>query len=166
MGSLRIAFLDPWVYAADGDREKRPLSAVTTRGSHIHATLSIVVDGRPLPMLGYWGPDDACLGHWAAELGRAVKTLSAPGAGRYVYDEGEQGQPAFVFECQGAELRVSIGDSELGDGMGIPEWGVQTCDFGDFVEQVERFIDALESAIEAAASGAAKVWLKANRIAP
>src|SRR5438128_1587274 len=106
--TIEIYFQAPWLSATAPDVKTRklPLSKLTSLDDHIHGTLAIVVGGKPLPMLGYFGPSDACLGDWAAELSRAARVLSSGDPASYVYDEGEQGQPAFVFQRKGETVSL------------------------------------------------------------
>jgi hypothetical protein len=55
----------------------------------------------------------------------AAEALKTSG-GRYVFDEGEQGQPAFVFEREGDQGFFSIAASEISDGdaPGVAAWRV------------------------------------------
>jgi len=141
--TVAISFDDPWLPdAAEGDNDRRDISTFADKHDHIHGHLSIVIADQPLRHLGYFGPDDACLGAWLAELRLLLQTLSAPGTWRYVYDEGEQGQPAFQFERGGDDVYVSVVDSEI-DGAGDPEWGVQTCRFDDLQVGIERFLASM-----------------------
>jgi len=159
--TLEITFTDAWTYDVgdEGVQEKRPLKKGGGVGPHVHGTLSIIVAGQALPMLGYFGPNDACLKDWAEELSRAAKTVQASDPARYVYDEGEQGQPAFVFERKGATVEVSVGPSASGDSDGIPEWGVQPCTLEEFVAQVRRFLAEFGAALDEASPGSAGKWL-------
>jgi len=79
--------------------DRKPLTELTL-DRHVHGGLRLEINGRLVPYLGYWGPDDVCFGEWVNELWRAAQALRDSG-GRHVYDEGEQGQPAFVFEREG-----------------------------------------------------------------
>jgi hypothetical protein len=103
--SLEIGFAElyvPLIARAEADAVRAPLEQLDDdERSCVHGTLWIRVNGRDLPALGFWGRDDACLGAWAAELSRAVQALEPSDQACYVYDEGEQGQPAFVFTRTG-----------------------------------------------------------------
>ena len=43
---------------------------------HTHGRLEIKINGRALPYLGYFGPDDVCIGQWAHELLLVLRKLS------------------------------------------------------------------------------------------
>lgn len=164
--SIAITFREAWVPDLEDDQKKRPLSELPDAEEHIHGTLSIVVGGKPLPMLGFFGPDDACLGSWAVELSNAVRKLSAADPSSYVYDEGEQGQPAFVFERHGNSVSVTVSKSLLSGGDGDQEWGTQTCTLSDFVEQVRRYLSDLQAAIDRAVPGMGLRWFQEQSIQP
>ena len=109
---------------------------------HIHAELVIRIDGRGLPRMGFFGPGDVCLDSWAREL---VGIRAALGAGdaRYEYDEGEQGQPSFVFERSGSWAYVSVEASDFGGGERDPDWQRVRCEVSDLLEAIDRFFAAL-----------------------
>jgi hypothetical protein len=155
--SIRITFSDLWTYGADTDK-RLPLSSLPHSCGHIHGRLTINVAGRALPHLGYWGPDDVCLWHWAQQLAWAVETLSAALQSDYVYDEGEEGQPAFQFSRQGDTVYLSVIDSELSDGVADPEWQGVPCRFEDLRSEVERLLNDLHKAVKAEAPSVAKYW--------
>jgi hypothetical protein len=100
--------------------DRKPLSDLAF-DRHVHGGLRLEIGGRLVPYLGYWGPDDVCFGEWVNELWLAAKALRDPG-GRHVYDEGEQGQPAFVFEREGDRGFFSIAASEISEEEAHPDW--------------------------------------------
>jgi hypothetical protein len=117
-------------------------------------------------MLGHFDPHDACLGSWAAELLTAARTLASGDPSRYVSDEGEQGQPAYVFEGPGDTVTLPVAKSEIGDGEGIPECGGETFDFLSLVAQVRRLYEDLRLWLDRAAPGKAERWLDHHAIRP
>ncbi|MEX0718009.1 MAG: hypothetical protein WD066_15550 [Planctomycetaceae bacterium] len=159
--AIEIDFRNLYVAQMDdlGDPNRLPLASLNDNDTHIHGTLRIRIGSRDLPMLGFFGPDDACLGAWAAELSAASRALSEQDPARFVYDEGEQGQPAFVFDRRSKEIRVSIADSETSGGRGIPEWGVQVCGLAEFFAAVEKFLNQLHVVICEGSAEAGKNWL-------
>ncbi len=161
--TVEIGFQGLWTYKGSDASKRNPLSDLNSSGGHIHGRLSIVISGRPLRYLGYFGPDDVCFGEWVHELSAMAKALPAHDPSRHVYDEGEQGQPAFLFERKGAQVHVSIVDSEV-DGKGDPSWGVQVCGLDDLVGEIQKFLIDLEVAIEKSCPGAGREWVK-QRIA-
>ena len=161
---VSIDFYRPYACVADDTDAKPPLRELTA-GQHVHGQLVIRVAGRELPRLGYFGPDDVCLGAWAYELQQAVAELSMANPARYVYDECEQGQPAYLFARSGDRVEVSVIDSE-GDGAGSPEWGVQLCALHELVAAVDEFLAALWDRLRREARPAAREWWLGQRLAP
>jgi hypothetical protein len=137
--------------------DRRPLSALAP-DSHVHGGLRLEFAGRLVPYLGYWGPDDVCFGQWLGELVQAAAAVSQPG-GRHVFDEGEQGQPAFVFERDGDRGFFSIAASELSGSDGDPDW--QRVEFppAEFVAAVAGLRASFAAELRAASPGAAEAWL-------
>src|SRR5689334_22705991 len=118
--SAKIELEQPWLLRVlpDGGHSELHLADLRTDGDHIHGRLSITIGGATIPRLGFFGPDDVCLGTWLCELALASRQLCSEGCSRYVFDEGEQGQPAFVFEREGPVVYVSIEDSDLSGASG------------------------------------------------
>jgi hypothetical protein len=141
--------------AAMAGNDRQPLSALAA-DSHVHGGLRLETAGRLVPGLGYWGPDDVCFGQWLGELRQAARALAQPG-GRHVFDEGEQGQPAFVFERDGERGFFSIAPSELSDASGDPDW--QRVEFApaEFVAAYNELRDSFARALRQASPAAA--WL-------
>ncbi len=135
--SVSITFGDLWWYGSDGAQKKRPLSAMKGGRGHIHGRLTVKMGERFVPGLGYWGPGDVCFGVWVHELIQARRVLSHTDPARYVFDEGEQGQPAYQFDREGDSLFLSLVDSEV-DGEGIPSWQRVECVFDDFGKEVHK----------------------------
>ncbi len=160
---IAIGFSEPYIpiASADGQTRRAPLSTLEDDDahSHVHGTLWIRVNGADLPALGYFGVDDACLGAWAHELAAAARALATSDRAEYVFDEGEQGQPAFVFEREGDHVRISLQPSALAPDVPPPDWPPQACALVDFIAQVRAFLDALESAVGTASPGGAR-WLR------
>ena len=134
----------------DESEERLPLSTgLTDLNDHIHGRLEIRVHGRVLPRLGFCGSHDVCLNSWLEELTRALHALDAATDSSYVYDEGEQGQPAFVFERNSASLFVSVRESPVSGARGDDDWNRVVCDFEDFRLQILRFRGLLHEALRA-----------------
>jgi hypothetical protein len=138
---------------------REPLAALRSVEDHIHGALSIVVDGEAVPHLGFFGPADVCVGTWVSELVEARRALASE-RGRHLFDEGEQGQPAFLFERKGDRVLVSVVDSELSGAAGDPAWGVRTCSFDELDLGVSMFLSELESLLERAAPGVGRSWIQ------
>lgn len=162
--SIQIALKDPWVSKVlpEGGSEELPLSSLRNDGSHLHGELLIVVDGEEVPRMGYFGPRDVCVSAWIRELTTAAGELRSSDPARHLYDECEQGQPAFLFERFGESVTISIVDSELGDGLGSPEWGRRSCPLAEFGTEVARFVEELEGILETAAPGNGRAWVRSS----
>jgi hypothetical protein len=156
--SFEIAFSNLWTYEGGNSENRLPLSRLSERGGHIHGLLQIKIDGRHLPYLGYFGPDDVCFNEWVFELKSALKILQASASASYTYDEGEQGQPAFFFERDGNVAFVSVVASQLSDSEGDPDWQRVQFSFADFERNVESFLLQLQQHITATAAQVGKLW--------
>ncbi|MBC7920833.1 MAG: hypothetical protein H7Z75_07040 [Ferruginibacter sp.] len=100
-----------------GAEARLPLSALDLdENSHIHGELQFVVGGRVVPYMGYFGPDDVCFNTWFGEFEQLIAHLDALSSGAYIFDEGEQGQPAYQFDRRGEHLYLSITASALSTG--------------------------------------------------
>jgi hypothetical protein len=160
--SIEIGYREPYLVhnAGPGESDRLPLGAIDEAHVCVHGTLWIRVAGQALPMLGYFGEDDACLGNWAVELAGAAATLSRADPSRYVYDEGEQGQPAFVFERAGSTVHVSIGASRISGGRARPDWGRQACELSLFVDAVSSFVESLDAEVRGASPVEGGRWVE------
>jgi len=85
---------------------------------------------------------------WLNELQGAVRQLDREDQGTYVFDEGEQGQPAFRFRRSSAHLLVSVEESLISGGARDPYWQDVSCEYDDFRFQVFRFRGTLRDALE------------------
>jgi hypothetical protein len=139
--------------------ERLPLSRLKLN-SHIHGGLRLEIGGRLVPYLGYFGPDDVCLGQWLEELWLAAKAFETSEHGQYTFDEGEQGQPAFVFERSGHRAFFSITTSEISEAEGDPDW--QRIEFSpvEFLAEHLRFRQSLFATLKAAAPATAEQWIQ------
>lgn len=157
--TVKISFDSLWTHGPGPQDERASLAHLSVENTHVHGLLRIDVGGRDLPALGYFGPDDVCFNAWVRELAIASRTLTASDPSAYVYDEGEQGQPAFHFERSGAELLISVRASEISDGAGDSTWERVACALDDFVTEVARFLLEFRYALEAqAGTERAHVW--------
>ena len=112
-----------------------------------------------LPSLGFFEPDDVCFNTWVHELAVVSRAVTTSDPAAYVFDEGEQGQPAFHFERTGGEVFVSVRTSSISDGPGDPTWDRVPCALEDLVAAVSRFmIQFRESLITQAGSERAELW--------
>jgi hypothetical protein len=142
--------------------ERRPLSELAA-DMHIHGGLRLEIAGSLVPYLGYWGSDDVCFGQWLDELRQAAAAL-AHRSGRHIFDEGEQGQPAFIFQRDGDRAFFTIAASEISDGLADAGW--QRVDFNpdDFIAAYEQFVTSFCEELLAASPSGTKAWL--TRFAP
>lgn len=123
--------------AALPEDERLPLSELTDE-SHIHGGLRLEIAGRRVPHMGCWSPEDVCFDDWLEELRQASRCLAVVG-GRHVFDEGEQGQPAFLFERDGQWGYFSIVASGISGAQGDPDWQRVRFAPADFVVAFETF---------------------------
>ncbi|MBC7883634.1 MAG: hypothetical protein H7Y37_20280 [Anaerolineae bacterium] len=76
----------------------------------------------------------------------------------YTFDEGEKGQPAYLFEKEGESIYLSIIDSVLSGMEGDPEWQRVEFGYSDFLEQYLGFKAQFLSQLYTAAPGFADQW--------
>jgi hypothetical protein len=159
MSRFEIRFSELWTYECSNSSERLLLARLSDRGGHVHGRLEITVNGVLLPYLGYFGPDDVCFNEWVFQLHSALSTLRSGTHSSHTYDEGEQGQPAFLFEREADVLFVSIVASELSDGEAHPDWQRVACSFTDFEHNVARFLtDFRQHLCSVAPEFAAEWW--------
>jgi hypothetical protein len=126
-----------------------PLAKVDTQyRTHIHGALHITVGARELPYLGYFGASDVCIGMWIDELVAATRAVSQHDPAEHLFDEGEQGQPAFLFRREGGQIYVSVVDSALSDTPGDSEWQRVACTVEEFTTGIDLFLQNLRSTLE------------------
>lgn len=76
-----------------------------------------------------------------------------------MFDEGEQGQPAFVFERDGDRGHFSIAASELSEVGGDPEWERVGFMPGEFVAAYNGLRASFVTMLRHASPDTAEVWL-------
>ena len=138
--TVQLTFGHLWVLGdLDDDLESEParrgVHELTDPDAHIHGFLAIEINGRRLAHLDF-DPNGVCIGEWSFQLQSALETLKEADESKFVFDEGEQGQPAFLFEREGDRLLISVIASDLGGGSAEPEWQRIACPFIDFEEGV------------------------------
>jgi hypothetical protein len=102
-------------------------------------------------------------GMWLHELIVASRVLSENDPAEYLFDEGEQGQPAFLFRREGDHVFVSVVPSQISDAPGDPDWQRIPCALSDFTAGVERFLEDLQKALKRELKPAVfNVWWKRN----
>ncbi|MBC7806464.1 MAG: hypothetical protein H7145_09970 [Akkermansiaceae bacterium] len=133
--------------------------------SHIHGGFRLVIGGRVVPYMGYFGADDVCFGDWLTELDGVMEAFAADEVATYVYDEGEQGQPAFVFEREGDVAFLSIADSKISDGEAHPDWQRAVFHYTDLRDEYAHFRADFADEVRRAAPATGEKWLKRFRSA-
>lgn len=155
--TVRMWFENLFVLGGPNCDQRLALSALTSE-SHIHGGLRLEIQGRCVPHLGYGNPDDVCFGEWLQELFHASRALKSTPC-RYVYDEGEQGQPAFVFEREGKSGYFSIVSSEISDGVSDAQWQrIEFCP-QDFISAFQELEILFRRTLTEAAPKAAEQWI-------
>jgi hypothetical protein len=99
------------------------------------------------------------MNEWAYELAAAAAELVSTDPSEYVYDEGEQGQPAFRFARVGQSVLVSVIASELSGAAGYPDWQEVPCLLSDFLSSVRTFLDTFEAMVRSAAPVGGPKWI-------
>ncbi len=145
--SADIVFSQLFTYAVDDTSVRLPLDALARSSGHIHGVLKLEVAGRVLPHMGFFGPDDVCFNTWVEELSQLVLKLGAGEAATYTFDEGEQGQPAFVFRRDGDLLYVSVVDSQLSGAKGDLSYQSVGCQWSEFRAAVSSFLASFRAAL-------------------
>ena len=162
MSTASIAFRSLYTYTAQDTGKRLPVSVLASGTGHVHGELIISLGGRPLPQLGYTGADDVCLNSWLQELLAAEDALSATDEATYVFDEGEQGQPAFEFTREGELLFASVIASPISGARADPSYQRVCCLWADFAAASARFKDELRRVVEEEAGPYGKVWWLEN----
>lgn len=146
------------MFIAGSDADGQDISALN-EDCHVHGRLEIRIGNRAVPYLGYFGPDDVCFSDWINELDGVLEEFDGKTTATYLFDEGEQGQPAFLFERDHEQVFLSIVDSEISGGMRDREWQRVAFSFQDFAEQVKAFKAGFIKELRAAAPNAYTQWL-------
>ncbi len=143
-------------------RERRPLATLDA-DSHIHGALRIEIGGRVLPHTGYFDDNDACFHEWIEYLDWVVDQLDGKAEASCLIDEGEQGQPAFLFERHGdlVELSIVEGESEGDRGEADPAWQNIPFRWSDFLIEYDHFKKAFLAEVAAAAPAVTDAWVAA-----
>jgi hypothetical protein len=151
-----------WTETGDVENKRHPISTLPGPHEHIHGQLEIIIAGKPLPSLGYLGPDDVCINTWVQELMTILSALDSFLETGYVFDEGEQGQPAYEFRREFDLLFVSVIDSKISGGRGDPRFQSISCMWFDFVASARKCLAELREDIEREAGDIGKAWWLAN----
>ena len=135
-----------------------PLSALSD-DCHVHGGLRIIIHRRLVPRLGFFGPDDVCFSTWLEELETVYTLFRAAETARYVFDEGEQGQPAFLFEREGKKMTLSIIASRISGGKADSDWQNVGFLYEDFNDQYLKMREAFLQRLVEAAPTTADAWI-------
>lgn len=159
--TFAINFGELWTYAPDDPERRLSVSQLSEDGQgHIHGLLDMRVANRNVPHLGHWGPSDACFGQWLQVLREALDELCKSPTAEYIFDEGEQGQPAFRWARRNQSLTLSIVASTLSDGEADPDWQGVECRYEDFVEEVGAFFSRFSAMLLRDAPDGGEAWLE------
>jgi hypothetical protein len=156
--SASICFDRLFTYSAEDTEVRLPLSQLSQGSGHVHGELAIRIGGKLLPSLGFFGADDVCLNTWTQELAAIEEALSDKEDAVYVFDEGEQGQPAYEFRREAELLFVSVVDSPVSGAHGDPSYQQVSCLWSDFVSSAHRYRRQLKATLESEAPGVAAAW--------
>ncbi|MFN6564919.1 MAG: hypothetical protein RMY28_034690 [Nostoc sp. ChiSLP01] len=157
---IKITFEDLAVIKV-GNNTRLPLTELDA-SSHIHGALLINIGNRFVPYMGYWGANDVCFSQWIEELERIRHEFKGSAQARYCFDEGEQGQPAFLFEREGETMYLSIIDSAISDGEGNDEWQKVRFSYREFISEYEAFYKRFCAELQRLAPTAAREWVSKN----
>jgi hypothetical protein len=162
VSTATIDFRSLFTYAAEDASIRLPVSALASGGEHVHGELIIGLGGRRLPHLGFFGDDDVCFNTWLQELLSIKRALSAAEESTYVFDEGEQGQPAFEFSREGELLFTSVVASALSGAGADLSYQRVCCMWADFAAAVCSFKEELRSTVEREAGSHGESWWLEN----
>lgn len=156
---IKITFNDLWTYDVKNYKNKLSISKLNCVDiTHIHGTLNIYIYGRKIPYLGYFGENDVCFNSWCKELANIAAEFKNKKSTIYIYDEGEQGQPAFRFEKTNKNVSFSIIDSKISDGEGDPDWQNLKFNYRDFLLEYYNFKEKLLKEISSKAPQILDFW--------
>jgi len=145
--SASLFFSGLFTYDAEASSRRMPLDTVADSDGHIHGLLQFEISGKALPQLGFFGSDDVCFNTWIEELSRMLQTLAGASDAEYVFDEGEQGQPAFAFRRRSERLSVSVVDSLLSGAPGDPSYQNIGCSWSEFHAAVTAFLGSFHEVL-------------------
>ena len=160
MKMVELSFDNLWI---EDDEGKLSLSRLPDsfepENRHIHGELVFKVEGVQLPYMGYFGDDDVCFNTWLYELIQVSKLNDNE---EYIFDEGEQGQPAYKFHRRKNTLYISIIDSLLTGQLGDSEWQNKSCDFNQFKEELDKLVCDFSTNLKKVSSSISEKWMVNN----
>lgn len=157
--TIKITFEDLAVIKVGNNSRRLPLAELEASHAHIHGTLLINIGDRFVPYMGYFGANDVCIAQWIGELEKICHEFKGNDYARYCFDEGEQGQPAFLFEREGEMIYLSIIDSALSDGEGDDDWQKVGFIYREFISEYEAFCKQFSAELQRSAPTAASEWI-------
>lgn len=157
--SVAISFVKLHATGWEGNESVRvPLEKMDSE-EHIHGELKISWNGRVVPRLGYFGADDVCMNTWIQEFHAIVEALSKSETACYVFDEGEQGQPAYRFQREDDWVYLSIVASEISDGPGDPDFCDLKSEYTQFIEEIREFLKRFDAVMRQTNVKTYEKWL-------
>jgi hypothetical protein len=160
--SATISYSNLFTYSAEDPSERVPVENLMDGDNHVHGLLQIEINGRALPHMGFFGPDDVCFNAWVQEISNVLRELGVGAVSTYTFDEGEQGQPAFQFRRAEGRLFVSIVDSPLSDAAGDPEFQNVSCAWSEFVAAASNFFASFRADLLERCPSAGDNWWRKN----
>lgn len=157
--TIKITFEDLAVIEVGNTSRRLPLAELDVSNAHIHGGLLINIGNRFVPYLGYFGWNDVCFAQWIGELEKICREFKGKEQARYCFDEGEQGQPAFLFEREGEMMYLSIIDSAISDGEGQDDWQKVGFSYREFISEYEAFYKQFSAELQRSSPTVASEWI-------
>ena len=124
---------------------------------HIHGLLDFKINNVTVPYIGYFGAEDVCFNTWFEELSNVIVTYRK-GEKTYLFDEGEQGQPAYQFDFEDGLCFLSIIDSPISEAEGDPNWQRVKFEMTDLVAAYDGLKIRFLNEVQIKASEALSYW--------
>lgn len=143
MSTVEISFENLLVsgYGDEDESRRLPMSRLgLDENACVHGKIRLLIGGRLVPHMGFFGPDDVCLWEWLGNLREVETAFRADQNARVVVGGAEQGEPSFVWEREGEQGHLTLADSELRSG-GVADAQWQKIPFlvSDFLAAYARF---------------------------
>ncbi|GAB3974253.1 hypothetical protein GCM10028806_29720 [Spirosoma terrae] len=124
---------------------------------HIHGLLDFKIDNVTVPYMGYFGAEDVCFNTWFEELSNVIVSYRQ-GEKTYLFDEGEQGQPAYQFDFEDGLCFLSIIDSPISAAEGDPDWQKVKFEMADLVATYDEVKVGFLNEVQVKAPDALSSW--------
>lgn len=125
----------------------------------IHGTIRLLIGGRRVPHLGFFGPDDVCLWEWLRHFHKVESAFRAEPNARVVVDAADQSEPAFVWEREGETGFLTIAACEWSGGVADLDWQRSPFLTSDFLSAHTKFrLEAREFIVREAPHCALEWW--------